>query len=124
MVTVSNFATQIQNENNYTTSDISLANTEFLIDTVIDYINLMAGTSIADLSGSSGSKSITGSENEIATVKMHMPLLLKTYVDRGPNVTLSSLGVSTILQDSQYAVFKDFSEKAINQLRGRSFLRT
>ncbi len=46
-------------QNNYTTTDLSAANTEYLIDDAIDYVNHLAGTSISNLTGDAGSKSVS-----------------------------------------------------------------
>ncbi len=117
MVTVSNIAQRILDENGYTTSDISLTNLEYLIDNAIDTVNLRAGTSIADLSGSAGSKSITGTESEILVVKELTVLLLRAYKDRGPNVSVAGLTASAVLNDPQYAYFSEAVKEDIRRLQ-------
>ena len=124
MVTVANIATQILNENNYTTTDITVANLEYLIENAIDYVNMEANKTIADLSGAAGSKSIVGTEPEIFTVKCATILMLRAYLDRGPNATLSGMSVSTVIADPQYAFWSETLQVALNRLRGRSILRT
>lgn len=124
MVTVSNIATQIHNENNWTASDISLTITEYLIDTAIDFTNMETGTSIADLSGAAESKSLTGTEPEIVAVKLLSSLLIRGYKDKGPNVSLSSLSVSQVIQDPHYNFFTELLKMSWERLRGRSIKRT
>ena len=124
MVTVTNIATQVLNENNYSTTDITAINLEYLIENAIDYVNLEAGTSIADLSGGAGSKSIVGTEAEIFTVKTVTVLMIRAYKDRGPNSGLGPMSVATVIGDPQYSLFKDLIEKSLNRLRGRVILRT
>lgn len=124
MVTVTNIATQILNENNYTTNDITATNLEYLIDNAIDYVNMETATSIADLSGSAGTKSITGTEAEIITVKAGSVLMLRAYKDRGPNTGLGNMSISTVIADPQYAFFSELFKMSLNRLRGRSIERT
>ena len=124
MVTVTNIATQILNENNYTTSDITATNLEYLIDNAIDYVNMETSTSIADLSGSAGTKSIIGTESEIVTVKCATVLMLRAYKDRGPNTALGNLAVSSLISDPQYSFFTEMLKNSLNRLRGRSIERT
>ena len=112
MTTIASIAQRILDENNYTTSDISLTNLEYIIDNVIDDVNAEAGTTIADLSGSAASKSITGTDTEILTVKMGTIIMLRGYKDRGPNVGVGGLSVTTGVSDPQY----DFYSKRYHQL--------
>jgi len=51
MTTITNIAQRILDENNYTIEDVTITNLEYLIQNAIDYVNLRAGTSIADLTG-------------------------------------------------------------------------
>ena len=124
MVTISNIAQQILDENNYTEADISKTNLEYLIDNAIDYINLVAGTSIADLSGTAGSKSLTATENEIVAIKLLTVLLLRAYKDRGPNASVAGLNVSAVINDPQYTLYKELFDLAVARLRGKYFKRT
>ena len=117
MVTVLNIAQRILDENGYTTADISLTNLEYLIDNAIDTVNLRAGTSIADLSGDAGSKSITGTESEILVVKELVVLLLRAYKDRGPNVSIGGLTASAVLNDPQYAYYSEAVKEDIKRLQ-------
>lgn len=124
MVTVTNIAQWVLDKNNKTTGDISLANLEDLIDDAIDYINLEAGTAIADLSGSADTKSLVGTENEITVVKALSALCLRGYKDQGPTVNLGPAGVNAIVSDPHYRLKSMWVKRGINRLRGRSFVRT
>jgi len=126
MVTEADIAQWILDKNNMTTSDanITLAHLEDLIDDAIDYINLEAGTSIADLSGSAGSKSLVGTENEITVVKALSALCLRGFTDQGPNVAVGGLNINEIVSDPHYRLKSKWVERGINRLRGRSFVRT
>ena len=123
MATISNVAQRILDENNYTTSDCNLTNTEYLIDNAVDYVNLQAGTSIADLAGSAESKTLTGTEDEIAIVKVLSSLLLRAYVDKGPNIGVSAVSVAEVTSDPHYRVFMKLFNQGLNRLRGRSIDR-
>ena len=125
MVTISNVADRILTENNYVVGDFgSLTNVEYLIDNAVDYINLEAGVSIANLSGTEETKSLTATAQEIVVVKLVSGLLLRAFKDKGPAVTVQGLSVSMILTDPHYQVFTKLMNSAINRLRGRSFVTT
>jgi len=64
-------------ENGYTTSDITAANAEYIIDRATDYVNLMAGQSIADMAGGAGVKTVTLTDNQNAVVGMLVTLMLR-----------------------------------------------
>lgn len=115
-------AQQILDENNYAISDISLANLEYLINNAINYVNLEAGTSISNLSGSPGSVTVTNDQSIV--VKALTVLLLRAYLDRGPNASVSGLTVSSLLADPQYDLFTKLAMQGVNRLRGRSFKTT
>ena len=118
MTTINNIAQRILDENDYSApSDISLTNLEYLIDNAIDTVNLRAGTTIADLSGSAETKAITASESEILVVKELTVLVLRAYLDRGPNVGVSGLSVSAVLADPQYAYFSEAVKEDIARLQ-------
>ncbi len=124
MVTVANIATQIHNEDGWTTTDASLTNTEYLIDKAIDFINLETGTTIADLSGAADSKSLTGTEGEIVAVKLLSSLLIRARRDKGPNASFSSLSITQVIQDPHYSLESELFKMSLERLRGRTILRT
>ena len=117
-------AQQILDENNYTVSDISKTHLEYLIDNAINYVNLETGNSMSNMSGPAESKTVSVTSNQAAVVKPLIALLLRAYLDRGPNVAVGGLTVTTLLGDPQFALFKDMVDKGMNQLRGRSFVST
>lgn len=123
MATITNIAQRILNENNYTVSDISLVNTEYLIKNAVEHVNLTAGTTIS-FTPSGGTQSLTGSESELLVVKTLSTLMVRAYLDRGPNATVSGLSVATVIADPQYSLFMKILDQGINRLRGRSFKRT
>lgn len=121
---VSITAQQILDENNYSQSDTKTkTNVEYLIDNTINYINLLAGTSISNMTGTAPNKTVTVSSNQSAVIKPLVTLMLKAYFDRGPNVAVANVSVATMLQDPQYALFKFLLNRGIERLRGRSFER-
>lgn len=117
MTTIASIAQRILDENAYTLADISLTNLEYLIDNAIDYINMQAGITIVDLSGSAETKSLTATEPQIFAVKSLGVLMLRAYKDKGPQVGIGSLNVSFITSDPQYSLFMQFVEKAIDRLK-------
>lgn len=110
-------AQNILDENNYTTSDISLANLERLIDNAIYYVELATNRSIAKMSGTAGSKTVSVADEEVSVVKACVILMLRAYLDRGPNTAISGLSISTLISDPQYTLYKDMIEKGVEQLR-------
>lgn len=194
MVTVAAIAQRILEENNYTLQDLSIIKLEYLIDNAIDYINLMAGTAIADLVGGSTGvadsgnttttvdterieadhywngyyikytsgnnidqyqlvthfdgatdtmthaafanavavgdiyvmgvsagqlphKSLVGTDNEIVVVKTLAALWLRAHIDRGPNINIGGLSVTSVLADPQYDLFTKIIEAGIERLK-------
>jgi hypothetical protein len=123
MTTVTDIAERILAENNYTTSDISATNVEYLIRNAIDYINLMAGTSITFVP-SAGSEDLTASDSEIVLVKTLTALLIRAHLDKGPQVGVGGVSVTAVISDPQYRLFSKIVNQGINRLVGRSFNRT
>ena len=123
MVTIANVASRMLDETRYTAADISLTNLEYLIDNAIDYVNLQAGTSIADLTGAAESKQYIGSEAQTVAMKACVNLLLRAYLEKGPVKSVGGLTVGPITTDPHYKVMSRFLAQAINKLRGRSFER-
>jgi len=118
-------AQNILDENNWdSTDDISLANCERLIDDSIDYINLMAGLSISNMSGAAGSKTVTVTSGQSAVIKPLASLMVRAYLDKGPNMAVSPISINTLISDPHYNLFMKLLNKGINRLRGRSFERT
>jgi hypothetical protein len=115
--TETNIATTLQSQNNWTTGDLTLTETETLIDLAIYHVNLMADTDIAALTGVADSKSLVGTKGENFAVMMVAALLVRAHLDKGPNVSVGSLGINAVTTDPQYAQFMDYINKAIEKLR-------
>jgi hypothetical protein len=113
IIAYTNIAQQILDENRWTIADITIANVQYLIDNASHYINLMAGTTIPNLVGDV----LVASDNELTVVKMLTALLIRAYLDRGPNVSLGSISITSVLTDPQYNLFTDMVTKAIEQLK-------
>lgn len=122
MTTISSIAQRILDENGYDLTDFSgltLTILEYKIDDAIDYVNLQAGTSIADLAGTAESKSITGTDSEILVAKWLTNLMLRAYKEKGTQLGggLASASITYILNDPDYKVSLMVIEKAIERLK-------
>jgi len=120
MTTISNIAQRILDENGLALTDfknLTLTHLEYKIDDAIDYVNLQTGLTIADLSGTAESKSITGTAGQILAVKWLTNLMLKAYKEKGSQVGLGGLSVSYIVNDPDYKVSMLVIEKAIERLK-------
>jgi len=120
MVLISNIAQRLLDENNITTDDITVVKFEYLIDNAVDHINLVAGTSIANIS----SNDLTATASEFAAIKTLSGLLLRAYMDKGPQTAIGGMGVTEITSDPHYRVFMKLFNQSLQYLRGRSFTRT
>jgi hypothetical protein len=109
-------AQNILDENNYTVADISLTNLAALIDNAINYVNLRAGLSMATTVG--GSATLTG--NQSVVVKLLSTLMLRAYLDRGPNTGLGGMSVNSVITDPQYNLYSAMIEAGILSLTGSS----
>ncbi len=107
-------------ENNWSTSDISLVKMGYMLDNAIHYVNLRCGTSISDTAG--GSVTLTNSES--IAVKAVTILMAKAFIDRGPNTSISSLSVTSIVADPQYSFWKEIVELSLERLAGHDRLET
>ena len=119
MTVITNIAEQILAENGYTTDDCSVTNLEYLINLATDHINLVAGTSIADIS----SNDLTATDAELAATRLLSGLLLRAYLEKGPNVGVGALNVAQVTADPHYKVFMKLFNQSLNYLRTRSFER-
>ena len=117
-------AQQILDENGWTESDISKTNLEYLIDNAINYINLQTGLSISNLSGSAGSKTVSVTKQQAVIIKALTALLVRAYLEKGPDASVAGLNVQALTSDPHFQVFLKFIDDGISRLRGRYFKRT
>jgi len=109
--------------NNWSTSDISVVNLENVIDGAVDQVNLLAGTSIAYMGGVAGSKELSCTGAQMAVVKPVAILMVRAFLDRGPNTAIQALSVSALISDPQYSFYKWAINNGLHALRGMSFKR-
>lgn len=124
-------AAKVLGRYNYETTDFdpdedettSLTNVEYIIDDVIDFINAEAGTSMSNMAGVAGSKTVTVTGAQNAAIKMVLPVVLKET--KYKTSVSSVLGPASMSESvgSQDRIFRDMFWRAISRLRGRSFLR-
>lgn len=133
-------------QNGMTTTDFTAAVTEYMIDDCIDTVNLLANQSMAALSGSEGSKSVTITRLQAPAVKMLISLVLrenkKTQLTNSDNTsgstgTSSSIGVgpvsvsesgsvsssisaSSAINNPSNSVYVDLFMRAVEELKARS----
>jgi len=112
-------ATQIKNENKWTDANISDTNLGYLIDNVIDYINLMAGTSISNLAA--GTVTVTSAQAPV--IKAGVALAMRAYLDKGPQVATQGQSLMMVVNDPHYKFMSMVFKNGINMLRGRSLER-
>lgn len=120
MTTIASIAQRILDENGLALtgfSNLTLTILEYKIDDAIDYVNLQAGLTIADLSGTAKSKSITGTDGQILAVKWLTNLMLKAYKEKGKQAGIGALNVTYILNDPDYKISMMMIEKAIERLK-------
>ena len=122
MTAIANIATRMLTENNYTIDDIPALTVEYLLKNVTDYINLEAGTSIS-FTPLAGAETFTASDNEIIVSKMGTVLMMRAYLDRGPNASVASVNITAVISDPQFKVFTMMFHKAIKTLTGTGFER-
>ena len=117
-MTTTKTAQNILDENNYTATECGLTDLEGLMDLAISYVNSQAFQSIAALTGVPGAKT-TGALTD-AQLSAFYPLvviLLRAHVDRGPNVGVGGLNVSTVIADPQFSTYKSMFDAAVTELR-------
>jgi hypothetical protein len=99
-------------------TDFSEINVEYQIDDLLDYINLLAETSIASMSGTAGSKSVTLSRDENAAVSIGIACMLreakKTTLSNSSSTSnstgaSSSIGVGNISASESSSVSASIS---------------
>ena len=102
----------------------SLTNVEYIIDDAIDFVNAEAGTSISNLAGVAGSKTVTLTAAQNAPIKLILSVMLKET--KYKISTSSSLGPASASETvgGQDAIFRKMFWQSIGRLQGRSFLVT
>lgn len=120
MVAIADIGAQLKTENNYTEPDDDVV--EYLVDNAIDIVNLLTGTSIADLTGAASSKTLNGTEGEVALVKLLSGLMLRGYHEKGGG-TVTDISVNEMATDPHYKVFMSMLRLGLPYLRGRGFER-
>jgi len=113
-------AALVKTENKWTDKDISDTDLGYLIDNVINYVNLMAGTSISNLAA--GTVTVTSSQAPV--IKAGVALAMRAYKEKGPQVTTPGANVMAIVNDPHYKFMSMVFKNGINKLCGRSFNRT
>lgn len=119
MTTTANIAQRILDENGLILTNftgLTLTILEYKIDDAIDYVNLQAGLTIAHLSGTAESKSITGTDGQILVVKWLTNMMLRAYKEKGSQATIAGQTVAQIVNDSDSATTK-FILGAIERLK-------
>lgn len=117
-------------ENGYSITDISAANCEYIIDRATDYVNLLADTSIADMAGVAGVKTVTLTDDQNAVVGVLVSCMLRemkrTSLSNSTSTgtsTSGSLGVGNISMSESSSVSSAIS--AASALNGADdFTRT
>jgi len=120
LTTVANIAQRILDENGLILTNfpnLTLIILEYKIDDAIDWINLQAGLTIADLSGTAGAKNITATDGQILAVKWLTNLMLKAYKEKGEQAGIAALSVTYIVNDPDYKMSMLIVEKAIERLK-------
>ena len=112
-----------------TTADFSAVATEYLIDDVIDYINLEAGTSISNLAGVAGAKTVTVTSGQNAAIKLILSLMLKDVkaMATSTSQTLGQMSMSESISESvsQASIgVQGMIDKALKRLTGMALKRT
>jgi hypothetical protein len=120
MTIVTNIAQRILDENNKTVSDITLVNMEYLVKNAVDHINSQTGRSIS-FTPAAGAASLTANDDEIPVIKNLSALLLRSYLEKDPNIAFGGMSVSAIANDTQYTLFMQLVNDGLMRLRGRSF---
>ena len=64
-------------KNNYTTTDISAVNTEYIIDDAIDFVNFDCGQTMSNMSGGAGSKTVTVTYSQNAVLSTLLTCMLR-----------------------------------------------
>jgi hypothetical protein len=116
MTTITNIAQRILDENNYTTSDCSLVNTEYLVKKAVEHVNLKIGSTIS-FTPSGGTQSLTATDAQLTCIQNLSGLLLRAYLDKGPNTGIAGVNISSITTDPHYSLTLRLIEDQIAELK-------
>jgi hypothetical protein len=120
MATISNIAQTVLDENGYTLSSfksLTLTILENKIDDAIDYINAMTGLSIAALTGTAESKTLTYTAPENVAIKQLINLMLKAYQEKGRQATMANMSVTYLQTDPDFKLSMQMVNKMIARLK-------
>lgn len=120
MTTIANIAQRILDENGYNIADFSgltLTILEYKIDDAIDYVNSVGGLSIANLSGTAGSKSFVYTAGQNIPVKNLTNLMLKAYKEKGNVGSISGISINFLLENPDYKLSMMLISNSINSLK-------
>ena len=126
MVTVATIADRILKEAGYeyrvinSVQNTALTIVEYLVEDAIDTVNAECGTSIADLTGAAGTKSLVGSETEVAAVKLLSKLYLRARQDHGETVGLGPMSMSQSSTDPYVTVLRERLDGLFKRLKAGS----
>lgn len=120
MATLANIAQTILDENGLALTDFSnltLAILEAKIDDAITYVNARTGLSIAALTGTAESKSLTYTAPQNVAVKQLVNLMLTAYREKGGQVGLAALSVSYLEGNPDFKLSMRLFEATLRHLR-------
>ena len=90
---------------------------ERLIDNAANYLNAQANLNINVMTGTAGSKTVVLPRSQETALKTVAALLLRGYLDRGPNVGLGGLSVTSIINDPQYQFYVETLKTELSRLQ-------
>ena len=116
MTTITNIAQRVLDENNYTTSDCSLVNTEYLVKKAVDHVNLKTGSAISFVP-SGGSQSLTATDAQLTCIQNLSGLFLRAYMDRGPNASIVGVSVTSLTNDPHFSLLMKIVDEQVAELK-------
>lgn len=114
MTTITNIAQRILDENGYT--DPSTTVTEYLVKKAVEYVNLKTGGTVS-FTPSGGTQSLTATDAQLTCIQNLSGLLLRAYNDKGPNMSVGGLSVSSLTSDPEYSLLMKLVDDEIAELR-------
>ena len=110
-------AQNVLDEYNYTVADMPLTKMEPIMNGVINHVNLETNTSITLMSGTAESKIVTLTRSESVAVKTLSALMVRAYLDRGPNTAIQGQSIGHVISDPQYSFLAELAVKAMTRLK-------